>query len=177
MGSELGLSSSDDIEPKVRLDGVSIFYIVFAVTWTLCLLGGVGFLLKKRDCQILRVRGIVFSICAVGFLHCYWISVQLGYTFAPVMPGDGEYWIMSTWLPLGVALFHASNSRFLHVARAQKRFVQQQDQQEPDVEERSQMAKGKGLLARFKRLEHTRKVFVLVGVGMLFQVSELIRRI
>jgi hypothetical protein len=30
---------------------------------------------------------------------------------------------MGTWFPLGIALFHASNLRFLHVAKLQKQFA------------------------------------------------------
>jgi len=112
-----------------------------------------GFLLTRRDSTVLRIRGIILSICAVGFLHCYWISVQLGYMTGPLMRAMPEYWIMSTWLPFGIALFHASNTRFLHVARGQRRFV---------VSEKvdDQHKKGKTLVARFRRMGHTRKVLL-----------------
>lgn len=162
MGSELGLTA--DTERALKLDGLAIFYGVFACVWTLCLLAGAVFLVLRRDSPVLRIRGIPLSLCAVGFLHCYFISVQLGYMTGPVMPGDAEYWIMGTWLPLGIALFHASNTRFLHVARAQRRFVQPSSDEKPKQN-------GTGLIARFRKLDHTRKVFILVGCGMVFQVG------
>lgn len=150
----------------LHLDAVGIFWACLAATWTLALVAGIAFLLLKRDAQPLRIRGVPLSVCAVTLLHCYWISVQLGYIVRNVMPGDAEYWIMGTWLPLGIALFHASNSRFLHVARAQRRFMPQEgERQEP------QKAAHGGLLARFRRMEHTNKVFTLVGAGMVFQVE------
>lgn len=161
MGSELGLTA--DTPHELKLDGLAIFYGVFACAWTLCLAVGAIFLYRRRDSPVLRIRGILLSFCAVGFLHCYFISVQLGYMTGPVMPGDAEYWIMGTWLPLGIALFHASNSRFLHIAKKQRRFVQKMDEKPKPSE--------KGLLARFRRQSHTRKVFLLVGAGMAFQVG------
>lgn len=162
MGSELGLTA--DTPHALKLDGLAIFYAAFACVWTLFLLAGAVFLLRRRDNPVLRIRGIPLSLCAVAFLHGYFISVQLGYMTGPVMPGDAEYWIMGTWLPLGIALFHASNSRFLHVAKAQRRFLQVENNEKPK-------STSKGLIARFRRQDHTKKVFILVGAGMIFQVG------
>jgi hypothetical protein len=39
------------------------------------------------------------------------------------MPKDAEYWIMGTYLPCGIALFHALNSWFLHVAKHQWKYA------------------------------------------------------
>lgn len=162
MGSELGLTA--DTPRALKLDGLAIFYAAFASVWTLCLVAGATFLFLRRDSPVLRIRGIPLSLSAVAFLHGYFISVQLGYMTGPVMPGDAEYWIMGTWLPLGIALFHASNSRFLHVAKAQRRFVEHSPKEKPT-------RNGTGLIARFRKQDHTRKVIILVGSGMAFQVG------
>lgn len=172
--NELGLSH--DTKPTLRLDALAIFYASLAGAWTLCLLLGAVFLFRRRDTSpVLRTRGISLSIASVALLHGYWISVQLGYMFAPLMPGDAEYWIMSTWLPLGVALFHASNTRFLHVAEAQRRVFFRLRGGSHDHGKVAWLpgagGKRKGMIARFRRLDHTGKVFVLVGIGMAFQVS------
>ena len=121
MASDLGLTL--DTPREVKLDALATFYAIFAAIWTVLVASGATWLLAKRDSPILRIRGLPLSLCAVGFLHGYWVSVQLGYMTYPAMPGDAEYWIMGTWLPFGIALFHASNSRFLHVAQKQKKFV------------------------------------------------------
>jgi hypothetical protein len=39
------------------------------------------------------------------------------------MPEDAEYWIMGTYLPYSIALFHTSNSWFLHVAKHQWKYT------------------------------------------------------
>ncbi|KAE8132418.1 hypothetical protein BDV38DRAFT_275102 [Aspergillus pseudotamarii] len=72
---------------------------------------------------VLRVRGLPLSLSAIAVLHIYWVSVQFGCMIGALMPGDIEYWIMGTYLPCGIALFHASNSQFLYVAALQKKYV------------------------------------------------------
>lgn len=163
MGSELGITG--DTEHAVKMDGVGIFYIVFTISWTLLLIGGMIFLAVNRHMPILRIRGLKLSFGAVSLLHMYWISVQLGYVDGPVTPGDAEFWIMSTWLPFGIAMFHASNSQFLHIAKAQRQFARHSvvASTRPDPQRM-------GLVARFRRLAYTTKILSLVGLGMLFQV-------
>ncbi|KAI9150356.1 hypothetical protein HJFPF1_10122 [Paramyrothecium foliicola] len=165
MGSELGLTA--DMAHEARLDAVGIFWVVLASAWTVMVLAGMGFLYVRRHMPILRMRGLLLSFSAVTCLHLYWISVQLGYVFGPIAPGDHEYWIMGTWLPFGIALFHASNSRFLHVAQGQKRFVQQEKCLKVPEPKRSP-------IARFQQLDHTVKMLALIGGGMIFQVRNTI---
>ncbi|CAH0053636.1 unnamed protein product [Clonostachys solani] len=155
------IQDEDDI--GLRLDGAGIFYGVFATVWTAAVVAGITYLVSNRSSPTLRIRGLHLSICAVILLHCYWISVQIGYIVHNNMPGDGEYWIMGTWLPLGIAVFHASNSRFLHVAKAQKRFVDK-------VGEKPQTGSSKGVFGFYRRLDHINKVGVLVGAGITVQI-------
>ena len=166
MGSEFGVTP--DTKPELRLDSVGVFWIVFAVGWTAILLSGMFFLYTRRDMQILRIRGLGLSFAAVTLLHSYWIAVALGYVYGPLMPESAEYWIMGIWFPFGIALFHASNSRFLYVANAQKKYVKKTadlgwDQQRPRIR--------KTLVARWQMLDYSYKMLLLVGVGMAFQVS------
>jgi hypothetical protein len=167
MGSELGITA--DMAHKARLDAVGIFWIVLASTWTVLLLCGMAFLFIRRNMPVLKMRGLAVSLSAVTCLHLYWVSVQLGYVVGPIAPGDHEYWIMGTWLPFGIALFHASNSRFLHVAQAQRRFVEREKYPSAQQPNRS-------LLGRFRQLANPAKILVVIACGMVFQVSCLVRR-
>ncbi|KAG8168556.1 hypothetical protein KVR01_001305 [Diaporthe batatas] len=97
-----------------------------------------GFLWYRRDTPLLRIRDLNLSFAAIGFLHTYWMAVQMAYIVKP-FPPQAEYWIMGIYLPFGIALFHASNSRFLYVARQQRR-------------------------------SHTRKMLVVIGMGMGLQL-------
>ncbi|RDA93933.1 hypothetical protein CP533_5011 [Ophiocordyceps camponoti-saundersi (nom. inval.)] len=165
MGSEFGVTP--DTKPELRLDGVGVFWIVFAVIWTLVVLGGMTFLYVRRDIPILRIRGLPLSLASVALLHFYWFAVTLGYVYGPLMPEVAEFWIMSIWFPFGVALFHASNSRFLYVARAQKKYVMSTvdsgwDPDRPRIR--------RTMLARWRMLDYSYKMLLLVGLGMAFQL-------
>lgn len=158
----LALALAMAVETGPRTDALAIFFIALSVLWTLLVAAGAAFLIVRRHIFVLRARGLWLSLASIALLHLYWLSVQLGYVLWPLYPENAEYWIMGTWLPCGVALFHASNSRFLHVARAQRRFAG-----EAEVKNEG---KAKGVLARFKALEYNRKAVVLVGMGMALQI-------
>ncbi|RFU81656.1 regulator of g signaling superfamily [Trichoderma arundinaceum] len=166
MGSELGLTA--DSKPGPRLNGVGIWWICWATGWTLLLVWGMGFLLYQRRMPMLKIRGIGMSLCAITLLHLYWISVQLGYVLGPLYPGDTQYWIMGTYLPLGIGLFHASNTRFLYVAQRQKQYIDRANILNAPITSKS--SNNGGAIGRFRRLDHTTKVVVLVGSGMFFQL-------
>lgn len=153
------------------LDGLGIFYCCFSVIWTAIVIGGMVFLYKKRDMPILRIRGLPLSFGAVILLHMYWIAVQLGYLYARYMAASIEYWIMGIWLPFGIALFHASNSRFLYVAEMQKRFVNA-DGADAHRVTRTQKRK-MSLLEKYKTLDYTTRMLAVVCVGMGLQVGNI----
>ncbi|CAM1509613.1 Fc.00g033520.m01.CDS01 [Cosmosporella sp. VM-42] len=163
MSSELGVNEAT--KPEARLDGLGIFWITFAIVWTLLVAGGMAFLYRRRDMPMLRIRGLPLSFAAVILLHLYWGAVQGGYCYGPIFPPVVEFWIMGIWLPFGIALFHASNSRFLHIAKNQKKlFASNNDQVKPARVRRS------GLLGRYRGMDYTNKMLLLVSVGMLFQL-------
>lgn len=163
MGSELGVKPHT--QSKLNLSPVSIWWAVWACFWTVVVVLGMAYLIVNRSAPTLRVRGIGLSLSAIGFLHLYWISVQFGVMIANLMPGDAEFWIMGIYLSCGMALFHASNTRFLHVAHTQKKYVQNDE----SVNNEKSTPKA-GLIERFRRLDYSTKVLVVVGIGMLFQV-------
>ncbi|KAG7140553.1 hypothetical protein HYQ45_002716 [Verticillium longisporum] len=145
-------------------DGVAIFWTAFASLWTALLVGGMAFLWTRRDMPILRIRGLPLSFGAVVCLHLYWIACQLGTSYGHLMPNGVEFWIMGIYLPFGIALFHASNSRFLHVAKAQMKYAQV---------ERVKKTSGKKsrwpLVAKFRSFDYTTKMMTVVCAGMTFQ--------
>ncbi|KAM0247380.1 hypothetical protein ACHAQJ_009866 [Trichoderma viride] len=161
MGSEFGITK--DTKPELRLGAVGIFWIVFALAWTAILLGGMTFLWVRREMPILRIRGLPLSFAAITLMHMYWLAVQLGYWYGALMPEVAEFWIMGLWFPFGIALFHASNSRFLYVADAQRKFIQKS--QTPVLP----IASG-NLLGRWRQLDYNRRTFVLISTGMVLHV-------
>ncbi|KAF4969839.1 hypothetical protein FSARC_2997 [Fusarium sarcochroum] len=152
-------------KPEARLDGLGIFWIVFTFAWSFILAGGMYFLWRRRDMPMLRIRDLPLSFAAIILLHIYWGAVQTGYVYFPLWTPEGEFWIMSIYFPFGIALFHASNSRFLHVAQQQKELFAI-DEKSPS---KSRSRPG-SLLGRFKSLDYSKKILVTVGCGMVIQI-------
>ncbi|KAH7471760.1 hypothetical protein FOMA001_g13303 [Fusarium oxysporum f. sp. matthiolae] len=154
----------DEEKPHARFEGVGIVWIVFSAVWTILLIAGMAFLYSRRDMPILRIRGLLLSFSAVILLHFYWLAVQWVYVVALLFPPAIEFWIMSIWLPFGIALFHASNSRFLYVAKSQKELFAG-DNARP----KSDRIKKRGPIGRYRSLDYSNRMLVLVGISMLFQ--------
>lgn len=163
MGSELGVTP--DSKPEPVYSPVSIWWATWAGVWTVLVASGIAYLIARRDTPILRIRGLSLSLSAIILLHLYYTPVQFGTMIGPIMPGDAQFWIMGTFLPCGIALFHASNSRFLYIAKLQEKYVYNDLRHNfPPSQRRS------GLLGRFKRLDYNTRVLVLVGIGMIAQI-------
>ncbi|KAJ5437866.1 uncharacterized protein N7458_008864 [Penicillium daleae] len=170
MGSELGLDANSKAE--LNLTPVSIWWVCWTGIWTAVVGLGMVFLVIHRNSTPLRLRGIGLSLSAVILLHLYWITVQLGLLIGPLAPGNAEFWIMGTLLPCGIALFHASNSRFIHVANLQKRYTRPNSRLVglPYGNTVFEPKGSKGLADRFRRLDYTTKSLITVGFAMLLQI-------
>lgn len=163
MGSRLGVRA---YTPQATvINPVTIFWICWTCIWTALVVAGMSYLIARRNTPLLRIRGLVLSLSAITLLHLYWMSVQLGLILGPMAPAVAEFWIMGIYFPFGIALFHASNSRFLHVAQAQKKYARHGVAKKPSGPRR----RG-GVLGLFRRLDYTSKILCVVGLGMLFQV-------
>ncbi|KAM6506415.1 hypothetical protein FSOLCH5_013396 [Fusarium solani] len=155
--------SKDTAKAEPRLDALGIFWMVFTFAWTFMLAGGMYFLWRRRNMPLLRIRGLPLSFTAIILLHLYWGAVQTAYVWFPLVTPQVEYWVMSTYLPFGIALFHASNSRFLHIAKTQKELFAASSHEKP------RRAKS-GLKGRIQTFNYTKKILILVGLGMAFQL-------
>ncbi|KAI0474116.1 hypothetical protein GGR56DRAFT_696875 [Xylariaceae sp. FL0804] len=110
-----------------NFDAVGVFYVAFCAAWTLLVLAGAAFLCRHRRLPMLRVRGLPYLFAAVAMLHAYWMMGQVVYPLGRAVPSvvlayDVQYFFMGLWFPLGIAVFHGFNTRFLHVARLQRRY-------------------------------------------------------
>ncbi|KAM0192348.1 hypothetical protein ACHAPA_005935 [Fusarium lateritium] len=157
--------SDTQAKPEARLDGLGIFWIVFTFVWTFIVAGGMHFLWRRRDLPMLRIRELPLSFAAVILLHLYWGAIQTGYVYFPLFTPEGEYWIMGIYFPFGIALFHASNSRFLYVAKQQKELFGS-DEKSPY----KQRVRPGSLRSRFQSLDYSKKILVTIGLGMAVQL-------
>lgn len=154
-------------KPQPNLDGLGIFWIIWALVWTIIVACGMTFLWRRRDMPMLRIRDLPLSFAAIIMLHLYWGAIQTGYVYFPLFTPEGEFWIMSIYFPIGIALFHASNSRFLHVANQQKELFASDEK----AYSKSRVRPG-SLLGRFRALDYTKKILVTIGLGMVVQVCD-----
>lgn len=166
MGSELGLTASS--KATIAISSVTIWWAVWASVWTIAVVLGAVYLIIHRNSPPVRIRGLGLCLSAIFFLHMYWGIVQFALMIGAIMPGDTQYWIMGTWLPIGISLFHAYNTRFLYVAKQQKKYAQH-----GHLPLKSDPAMGRktGLVARFRSLDYTNKILVTVSIGMFIQVG------
>ncbi|RDA92423.1 hypothetical protein CP533_4705 [Ophiocordyceps camponoti-saundersi (nom. inval.)] len=141
--------------------------MAFGATWTFLVFSGMTFCLYHRHNPILRLRGLSLSFGAITLLHIYWILAQIVYPVASTIPivlaYDVQYFVMGTYFPLGIALFQASNSRFLHVAKLQMQFTQGGQQQ--------QRRRSSNLApAWLANVPYMVKLMTVIGLGMIVQV-------
>ena len=151
-------------------DKVGIFFISYGSAWTAIVMAGMAFCLYNRHLPSLRVRGLPLSFLAITFLHLYWIMAQITYPVGRTMPAviayDIQYFVMGMWFPLGIALFHAANLRFLRVAKLQKQFTH------PDLRRKRGCNGSKtSWLCRLRNLDYTTKVMSFIATGMVVQVG------
>ncbi|KAI1763150.1 hypothetical protein GGR53DRAFT_498275 [Hypoxylon sp. FL1150] len=152
-------------------DTVGKFYISFCVTWTFLLFLGMGFLIANRNNPILKVRALTLSLTAILCLHAYWILAQITYPVGmtlPVIPAyDIQYFFMGIWFPMGIALFHASNTRFLYVAKLQKKYARS-----PKGLRKKQGCNGADTswLCRIRNLDYPTRILIYIGLAMVVQV-------
>ncbi|PHH80553.1 hypothetical protein CDD80_1065 [Ophiocordyceps camponoti-rufipedis] len=144
-----------------RWDRVGVFYMSFGASWTALVVAGMAFCLYHRRNPILRLRGLGLSFGAISLLHVYWILAQIVYPVASTVPivlaYDIQYFVMGMYFPLGIALFHASNSRFLHVAKLQMQFTQGAPARKPSV-------------GWFASVPYMVKLMTVISLGMIVQV-------
>jgi hypothetical protein len=159
---------------SAQWDKVGIFYICFCVIWTTLVFAGMTFCWFNRRVPILKIRGLLLSFAAIIFLHAYWCLAQITYpigrTIPTVLAYDIQYFFMGIWFPLGIALFHASNLRFLHIAKRQRQFAHA-EQFAPKHGAKGCNGAHSSWLCRLRNMQYTKRAMIFIGVGMIAQVT------
>jgi len=153
-------------------DPLGWIYIAIAILWTAILLMGITFLISKRDLPFLRIRNIPLAVSAVATLHVYWVLCMIAYVLQAFFPCATEYWIMSIYLPLGIALFQACNTQLLQIAGVQRKYTQNLGDGETTRNVDVKKADGR---RRFVVLSHdanrVKRTMTWIAYGMVVQVS------
>lgn len=90
---------------NANTDALGIAYVVVAILYTFVLAGELCLLFRRRSTFPVRIRNIKATFAAVSMLHVYLVLVLLVYPWNGLFPCAAEFWIMSVFLPSGMALF------------------------------------------------------------------------
>ena len=152
----------------LNLDGLGTFYICLAVAWTLALIPAAIFLIRNRKLPYLRMRNIPLALAGVATLHVYWCLCYIAYVLNGYFPCATEYWIMSIYLPLGIALFNVSNTQLFYIAGLQKKYADPEKRIQP--KQKVAMKKSwRGLLQQVRTYRPTQRTLTFIGIGMVVQ--------
>ncbi|RMD40686.1 hypothetical protein DV735_g4436, partial [Chaetothyriales sp. CBS 134920] len=150
-------------------DGLSKLYMSIAAVWTAILIPGAIVLIRNRQLPYLKIRNIPLTLCAVITLHIYLCLCFSVYMLRGNFPCQTEFWIMSIYLPLGIALFQASNTQLLYISGLQKKFALVdplvQDGKQPDRRKKSWRSSMKVVMS----YSPTKNTLTFIAVGMMLQ--------
>lgn len=102
-----------------NFDGYGISLIVFIVLYSVFFYAACAFLWLQRNNPAIRMRKIPLALISILVLHIYLIVIFVVYPLNGRFPCQVEFWIMSTYLPIGIGLFQAQNQQLLIVSREQ----------------------------------------------------------
>lgn len=167
----LAFAQGYDMALRFNTDGLGMTYIGLVVAWTCLLLPAAIFLIKNRHLPHLRMRNIPLSVGAVATLHIYWVLCMIAYVLNGYFPCATEYWIMSIYLPLGIALFQATNCQLLSIATAQQKYTRRQLALESKQTNQEPQLQGlRKWWEKLKAYNATKSTVAWIGIGMSIQV-------
>ncbi|RYP39867.1 hypothetical protein DL767_001986 [Monosporascus sp. MG133] len=151
-------------------------YIALAAAWTAVFVGAIFYL--RRHCRLpfLQLRRLPLMCTAVILLHLYAIVCLICYMIGPLVPCDAQFWIMSIYLPCGIALLQAANSQFLHVASQQRKYAKFANLDELELLAKSEnvdptLPWWKRTFGRVRRADGTARIVVYIGIAMAVELA------
>lgn len=90
---------------RPNMNALGILYVVAAIIYTLILAGELFVLYRRRSAFCIRIRNLEVVLTAVTSLHIYLILVLLVYPLNGRFLCSAEFWVMSVFLPSGMACF------------------------------------------------------------------------
>lgn len=121
------------------------------------------------------MRNLPLLFTGVAALHIYGAISIWAYPFGAYFPCTVIYWMMNVLVPLGMAMFQAANTQFLHVASRQKQLAHMstlKDQKPISEKEAASMGNNrfKRILSGIERADKVNRSLILIGLGMILQV-------
>jgi hypothetical protein len=160
-----------DWSSVVNFDVVGKTYAFFTVAWTVILFTGMGWLIVNRNLYFLKMRNVFLAVASTSFLHLYLVKILLAYTTNGHFSCGAEFWIMSIYLPFGIALFQANMVQLQSVSGQQKKILEGQAFLAQEATPLQLPQHGlRRLWKRWREMTAARRTEILIGVGMVAQV-------
>lgn len=160
-----------DMSLNFNTDTLGMLYVGLAISWTICLLYGIYYLAANRKLPFLRMRDMTMCFFSVVMLHVYWCLCMIAYVLNGNLPCATEYWIMSVYLPFGIALYQASNTQLLHVACVQEQFTDKEAMSAGKLQRQHTPWTTQTLREMWSSLAPAHKTLIGIGLGIFLQVS------
>lgn len=155
-------------DQHVNWDDLGKLCAGFIISWTVILSAGIVWLVAHRRVPSIKIRNVGLSVASVACLHIYLIKICLAYVVNGHFTCWAEFWIMSIYLPFGIALFQANTVQLESISRKQQALLQRGSSLLEHSEESStDRTKQNGGLWNLTAAQRTH---VFIGVGMLIQV-------
>ncbi|PPJ58943.1 hypothetical protein CBER1_04129 [Cercospora berteroae] len=152
----------------VNWDDLGKAYAGFIIAWTAILYAGVAWLIKNRDLPFIKIRNVPIAVASVSCLHLYLIKIVLAYTTNGHFLCSLEFWIMSIYLPFGIALFQANLVQLYSISdQQQKLATSAASTSTASIASRSGV---RGWWQQWKDLPQIKKSYTYIGIGMFIQV-------
>ncbi|KAL6706022.1 hypothetical protein ACN47E_006124 [Coniothyrium glycines] len=149
---------------EANVDPLGISYVVVAIVYTLFLASELYLLFRHRSAFCVRIRNLKVIFAAVIMLHIYLVLVLLVYPWNGLFPCAAEFWIMSVFLPLGMAFFQVCNAKVLTVYETQRRLTR--NFLESSRKKRTTYTP-RGLWEAWTDLDAARQVYIGTIVGLV----------
>jgi hypothetical protein len=164
-----------DWSAVVNFDALGKIYVSIALVWTVILYTGITWLILNRNLYFLKMRNIFLAVVSTTFLHLYLVKILLAYVTNGHFSCAAEFWIMSIYLPFGIALFQANMVQLHSVSSRQKKLLQTLQTQGFLAQEAVPLRlPERGLRLLWKKwcaMTAARRTEILIAVGMVAQVS------
>ncbi|KAF2849159.1 hypothetical protein T440DRAFT_138711 [Plenodomus tracheiphilus IPT5] len=152
---------------KPNTDALGITYVVIAIVYTIVLAVELVLLYRNRAAFCVKIRNIKIVFAAVSILHVYLVLVLLVYAWNGLFPCQVEFWIMSLFLPFGMALFQACNAKVLTAYESQRRMTRNFLE---GSRKRHVSSTPRGLYQAWTELDATRQVYFATLIGLVVSV-------
>lgn len=155
----------------VNWDDLGKLYAGFIIAWTIILAAGISWLIVNRRVPSVKIRNVWIGVAAVAFLHVYLVKIFLAYTTNGHFTCSAEFWIMSIYLPFGIALFQANTVQLESISEEQQLLLRREsDLSQYDIKRSPRQTRT--LWDRWCAATAAERTYVYIGIGMLIQVCD-----